>query len=54
MKTLVRLHFATLKLRLDHGRETYSSASESTLKMVEPIQNAVLRIATGRYRTTQI
>ena len=53
-KMLVTLHLAILKSKLNYGKETYSSASESTLKIVEPIQNAAFRIATGGYRTTPI
>ena len=53
-KTLMKLYTMLMKPQLDYGSEIYGSAKESVLKMLEPIQNAALRLATGAFRTTPV
>ena len=52
--SLLRLYIMLLKPKLDYGCEAFSSARESLLKTLGPVQHAAVRIATGAYRTSPI
>lgn len=43
-----------IRSRTDYGAAIYSTASTSTLKTINVIQNSALRLATGAFRTTPI
>lgn len=51
-KTLLRLHEALVLSTLEYGSEIYGTATLTKLKLLNPIHNTGIRIATGAYRTT--
>ena len=51
-KTLMILYKATVLSILDYGSEIYGSASEATLKILDPIHNEGMRICTGAFRSS--
>ena len=51
-KTLMRLYWAIGRSKLEYGSQVYSSASSSTLKKLDPVNNEALRICTGAFRTS--
>ena len=53
-KLLLKLYMALIKPKLDYGCEAYSSACNTLLASLQPIQNTALRIATGAYRTSPV
>lgn len=53
-KCLLRLYGSHIRSILDYGSIVYSSASHSTLKKLDTIQNQALRIASGAFRTSPI
>ncbi|CAK9795846.1 Probable RNA-directed DNA polymerase from transposon X-element [Anthophora plagiata] len=53
-ETLLRTYRAIIRSKLDYGSTVYSSAKQHTLKIIEPIHNSALRIATGVYCTCPI
>jgi len=52
--TLLRLYTALIRSKLDYGSEVYSSACNSLLDSLEPIQNAAIRLATGAFRSSPV
>ena len=52
--SLLRLYIMLMKPKLDYGCEIYSSASQSLLDKLPPIQNAVIRLSTGAFRSSPI
>ena len=53
-KTLLRIVIALLKPKIDYGVEAYGQARESLLRMLDPILNQAIRIATGAFRSSPI
>ena len=53
-KCLLRLYGSHIRSVLDYGSIIYSSASCTTLKKLDTIQNQALRIASGAFRTSPI
>lgn len=51
---LLRIYRAVIRSRLDYGSFVYGSAKASALKMLDPIHNQGLRLATGAFRTSPI
>ena len=51
-QSLIRLYVMLLKPRLDYGSEVYSTSPK--IDSLSPIQNEVLRIATGAFRSSPI
>ena len=51
-KTLMRLYWAIGSSKLEYGSQVYSSASLSTLKKLDPVNNEALRICTGAFRSS--
>ena len=43
-----------IKPKLDYGYEVYTSAVESQLDKLNPVQNSAIRIATGVFRSSPI
>ena len=52
--TLYKLYIMLLKPKIEYGMEAYASAAKSYIKMIDPIQNAALRIALGAFKTTPV
>ena len=50
--TLLNLYKSLILSKLDYACQIYGSARPSYLKMLNPIQNQGLRLATGAYRTS--
>ena len=46
-KSLLRLYIMLIKPKIDYGCEAYSSACNSTLEKLDPIQNAAIRLGLG-------
>ena len=51
-KTLMRLYWAIGRSKIEYGSQVYSSASSSTLKKLDPVDNEALRISTGAFRSS--
>lgn len=51
---LLRIYRSIVRSRLDYGCLVYGSASASTLKMLDPIHHAGIRLATGAFRTSPV
>ena len=49
---LLRLYRALIRSKLDYGCQAYGSASNSSLKILDPIHHQGLRIALGAFRTS--
>ena len=52
--TLLLLYKSLVRSKLDYGCQLYSSASESVLARLEPVQNTALRIASGAFRSSPV
>ena len=52
--TLLRAYRALIRSQLDYGCQIYSSASNSALKMIDPIHHLGLRLALGAFRTSPV
>ena len=50
--TLLRLYKATVLPILEYGSPIYGSASESTLKTLDPVHNLGLRLSSGAFRSS--
>ena len=50
--SLLRLYRSLVRSKLDYACFVYWTASESVLKMIDPVHNAAIRIATGAFRTS--
>ena len=50
--TLLMLYKATVLSILDYGSQIYGSASEATLKVLDPIHNEGLRLSTGAFKSS--
>ncbi|CAG9831558.1 unnamed protein product [Diabrotica balteata] len=51
---MLSLYRTLIRSKLDYGAIAYSSATESSLKILDSIHNTALRIVLGAYRTTPI
>ena len=51
-KMLLRLFIVLIKPKIDYGVEAYGMARESLLRMLDPILNEAIRIATGAFRSS--
>lgn len=51
-ETLLKLYNAIIRSRLDYGSIVFRNAKPSYLKILDPIQNTAIRIATGALRTS--
>ena len=52
MQSLIRLYIMLLKPKLDYGCEVYSTCTK--ISSLEPIQNEVIRIASGAFRSSPV
>ena len=52
--TLLRLYRSIIRSKLDYGSFIYSTASEATLRILDPVHNAAIRICTGAYRSSPV
>ena len=50
--SLLRIYTALIKSKLEYGVEAYGSASATSLKRLDPVQNKAIRTATGAFRTS--
>ena len=54
-KTMLRIYESVLLSKLNYGSHLYSSAKpKKLLRMLEPIQNEALRLATGAFKSSPI
>lgn len=53
-KCLLHLYKSLVLSRLDYGCVVYGSASSTALKMLDPIHNLGIRLATGAFRTSPV
>ena len=51
-KVLLPLHHSLVRSILDYSASIYSLAPHSHLALLDPIQNSVIRICTGAFRTS--
>ncbi|XP_066906454.1 uncharacterized protein [Halyomorpha halys] len=51
---MLTLYKTLVRSKLDYGCNAYNSSSGTTLKMLDSVQNAGLRIATGAFRSSPI
>src|SRR5207253_5447094 len=51
---LLRLYRALIRSKLDYGCQAYSSASATSLKMLDSVHNEGIRLATGAFRTSPV
>ena len=54
MKTILHLYRLLVRSKLDYGCVVYHSASNTTKRILDPVTNECLRIATGAFKTTPI
>ncbi|XP_066908121.1 uncharacterized protein [Halyomorpha halys] len=52
--SMLTLYRTLVRSKLDYGCNAYNSSSGTTLKMLDSVQNAGLRIATGAFRSSPI
>ena len=53
-KTLLYLHTTLILSTLDYGCHIYSSASDSLLKLLDPLHHLALRLALGAFRSSPV
>ena len=51
---LLRLYRAIVRSKMDYGSFLYNTAREGTLKMLDPVHNAAIRLCTGAYRSSPV
>ena len=51
---LLRLYRALVRSKIDYGCQAYGSASNTNLKLLDPIHHQALRIALGAFRTSPV
>ena len=51
---LLLLYRSLIQSTLDYGSTIYGAARKSYLKILEPVQNAALRLCLGAFRTSSI
>lgn len=52
--TMLRLYNAVIRSKLEYGSFLINTAQEKTLKQLDTVQNAALRLCTGAYRSSPI
>lgn len=52
--TLLHIYRAQIRAKLDYGCGIYSSATKTTLKMLDPIHHQGIRLSTGAFRTSPV
>ena len=52
--TLLKLYKTTVLPILEYGSPIFSSASESTLRMLDPVHNLGIRLASGAFRSSPV
>ena len=53
-KTMLLLYKSFIRSRLEYGAQCFGNASERTLKILDPIHHAGIRLCTGAFRTSPI
>ena len=51
---MLRLYRSIIRSKLDYGSFIYGSASAATLKTLDPVHNAAIRLCTGAYRSSPV
>src|SRR5215510_6543460 len=51
-KKLLTIYRTMIRSKIDYGCQIYTSASNSTLKNLDTLHNACLRLCSGAFRTT--
>ena len=51
---MLRLYNSIIRSKLDYGCTLYGSASDATLRKLDPIHNAALRYSTGAFRSSPV
>ena len=52
--TLLHIYLILVCSKLDYGAHVYCTASPHTLRILDPVQNEGLRLATGAFRSSPI
>ena len=52
--THLKLHMSLIKSKVDYGCEAYSSACQTYLNSLQPIQNSALRISLGAFKSSPV
>ena len=52
--TLLRVYRSLIRSQLDYACQVYSSASKSSLQMLDPVHNQALRLCTGAFRSSPV
>ena len=52
--TMMRLYRAIIRSKLDYGSAFYGTATESNLKIIDPVHNAAIRLCTGAYKSSPV
>uniref|UniRef100_A0A6G5ACC3 Putative tick transposon n=1 Tax=Rhipicephalus microplus TaxID=6941 RepID=A0A6G5ACC3_RHIMP len=53
-KCLMNLYRSLIRTRLDYGAIVYQSATQSALKMLDPVHHSGIRLSTGAFRTSPV
>ena len=53
-ESILRLCKSLIRSRLNYGAIVYTSASPSTVKILDPIANEAMRLATGAFKSNPI
>ena len=51
---MITFYKSFIRSKLDYGYTVYGSASKTVLKQLETIQNTVIRIATGAFKSSPV
>jgi hypothetical protein len=51
---MLRLYRSLVRLKLDYGSFIYGSATQAKLRILDPVQNAGIRLGTGALRTSPV
>ena len=52
--TMFRIYRAVIRSKLDYGCTLDSSAKEHILKILDPVHNAAIRLATGAFKSSPV
>ena len=53
-ESILKIYKSIVRTKIDYGCVAYSSARKSYIKVLDPIQNSCLRLATGAFHTSPI